>query len=186
MIYKKNPRGQIDQGDILYPIILNEWLPWWIDNNEHPIIILTPTCDVAQDKVDYHRFTVLQPLPFFFLNICHEIFGNDPIDLPNISGTRKSKITNKLDRAIKNTWPRYHFLPKENGVFKTNRIIDFEIVISVPLDTFSNDLRIARLESPFKEELIHRYSHYTMRIGTEDLSASKVQQIKNECFNIQI
>ncbi len=185
MIYQKDLTCQIDQGDILYPVKIKNWLPWWIDDKEHPIVILTPTCDIARDKVEHHRFTVLQPLPLFFLTLCQEVFGKDPIVLPNISQTRKNKIKSKLDRAIKNSWPRYHFLPTAKGVFKTNRIIDFEVVVSVPINTFSTKLRIARLKSPYKEELIHRYSHHTMRIGTEDLAKDNIDQIITECFNIQ-
>lgn len=185
MMYQKNPSGQIDQGDILYPVRIKNWLPWWINNNNLPIVILTPPCDIAQDKVDFHRFTVLQPFPLFFLNICREVFGGETIDLSDISKKKESKIRNKLERAIRNAWPRYHFLPGAEGIFKTNRIIDFEIVISAPIKTFSPDLRIARLNSPYKEELIHRYSHHTMRIGTENIPAATIKHIIDECFTIQ-
>lgn len=182
MMYQTNIIGMIDQGDILYPIKVKDWLPWWIDDKCHPIVILTPTCDIAQEKVDFHRFTVLQPFPLFFLGVCQEVFGNGPINLSTISKTKKERIKNKLERTIRNAWPRYHFLSKEQGIFETNRFIDFEVVISVPIEAFSPDLRIARLKSPYKEELIHRYSHHTMRIGTEDIPKDIVTQIIDNCF----
>ena len=183
MIYEKNFDGHIDQGDILYPVRIKNHLPWWIDDGDHPIVILTPTCDIAQDKVDYHRVTILQPFPLFFLNLCFEILG-DELDLSNLSKNHKDKIANKLDRAVRNAWPRYHFFPKED-VFKTDRIIDFEVIVSIPIDVFSSSHRIARLASPYKEELIHRYSHHTMRIGTEDIPKETVNKIINACFNLR-
>jgi hypothetical protein len=66
----------------------------------------------------------------------------------------------------------------------TDRVIDFEVVVSIPIDVFSSSLRIARLTSPYKEELIHRYSHHTMRIGTEDISKETVNKIIDDCFNL--
>jgi len=182
MIYKKSLNGQIDQGDILYPVRIKNHIPWWIDDDDYPIVILTPTCDIAQEKVEYHRITILLPFPFFFLNTCHEVFG-EVIDLTNLSKNNKDKIRNKLDRAIRNAWPRYHFLPKED-IFKINRIIDFDVVASLPIEIFSPDLRIARLLSPYKEELIHRYSHHTMRIGTDDIPKGTVNKIIDDCFNL--
>ncbi len=184
MIYNKINAEEIDQGDILYPVKVRNLVNWWEDGDNYPIVILTPTCDIALKKVDYYRFTVLEPFPFFFLKICQEVNGDEPLDLENLSNKKRNKIKNKLDKAIKNAWPRYHFLPKEEGVFKTNRIIDFETIFSVPLNTFRPTLRVARLLSPYREELIHRYSHHTMRIGTEDLPKDKIEQIISECFNI--
>jgi hypothetical protein len=183
MIYKKI-NGQIDQGDILYPVRIKNHIPWWIDDDDDPVVILTPTCDIAQEKVEYHRIAILLPFPFFFLNTCHEVLGEE-IDLPNLSKNNKDKIRNKLDRAIRNAWPRPHFLPKED-VFKIDRIIDFEVVASLPIEIFSPDLRIARLVSPYKEELIHRYSHHTLRIGTEDIPKETVNQIIDDCFNFDL
>lgn len=185
MIYQKDLIGRIDQGDILYPVKIKDWLPWWAEDKSHPIVILTPTCDIAQEKVDFYRFTVLQPLPLFFLSVCQEISGDDSVDLSILSRTKKEKIINKLERAIRNAWPRYHFLPREEGFFETDRIIDFEVVVSVPIGVFAPDLRIAKLKSPYKEELIHRYSHHTMRIGTEDIPRETVKQIIDKCFTMQ-
>jgi len=85
MIYKKSLNGQIDQGDILYPVRIKNYIPWWIHDDDYPIVILTPTCDIAQEK---------------------------------------------------------------------------------------------------EEELIHRYSHHTMRIGTEDIPKEIVNKIIDDCFNL--
>jgi len=182
MIYKKSLNGPIDQGDILYPVRIKSHIPWWIDDSDYPVVILTPTCDIAQEKVEYHRIAILLPFPFFFLNTCNEILGEE-IDFPNLSKNNKDKIRNKLDRAIRNAWPRYHFLPKED-VFTIDRIIDFEVIASLPIEIFSHNLKIAGLASPYNEELIHRYSHHTMRIGTDDIPKETVNKIIDDCFSL--
>ncbi len=181
MIYNTTIIDKIDQGDILYPIKVKEYINWWEDEETYPVIILTPTCDIAHKKVDHHRFAVLEPFPLFFLKICQEVIGDEFVALKDLPGKQKDKISNKLRLTIRNAWPRYHFLPKE-GRFKVNRIIDFEVIFSVPLNTFLSASQVARLESPYREELVHRYSHHTMRIGTEDLSKDKIEEIISECF----
>jgi len=182
MIYLTSVHGRIDQGDILFPIRIKDHIPWWIDENDYPVVVLTPTCDIAQDKVSYHRIAVLKPFALFFVDICQEILG-DRLDRSKVSRNNRERITSKLDRAIRNAWPRFHFLPKQD-LFTVDKIIDFEIVASVPIEVFSSEIRIARLASPYREELIHRYSHHSMRIGTEDLPKDMIAQIIGDCFNL--
>ena len=183
MIYKDKIDGEIDQGDILYPVKIQHFLSWWPDGHNYPIVILTPTCNIFQKKVDFHRFTILLPFPTFFLNLVKGIV-NIP-HFPNItfSKTQKTKIEDKLNKAIKNTWPRYHFLPKQS-VFNVDRIVDFEVILSAPINFFSPEQRICRIDSPYKEELIHRYSHHTMRIGTKDIPRGEINKIISDCFSL--
>jgi len=184
MIYENNVEGNIDQGDILYPVKIKIFVPWWIDDKEYPVVILTPTCDLIQQKADHHRIGILEPFPLFFLRISREIVGSDDIDFSNISAKQKKRIEDKLRRAIKNSWPRYHFMPNDNNLIKTDRIIDFEVIFSIPIEDISENLRIARIRSPHKEELVHRYSHHTMRIGTPDIEQSKIKTIIDQCFRL--
>jgi hypothetical protein len=184
MIYDQSVTGIIDQGDILYPITIKEFIPWWLDDKKYPVVILTPTCDLIQLKADHHRIGVLEPFPLFFLRISKEILGTEKIDFSIISPKQKQKIEDKLRNAIRNSWPRYHFLSKDENLIKTDRIIDFEVIFSVPIESIKEELRIARIKSPFKEELIHRYSHHTMRIGTPDIDKSKINAIIDSCFSL--
>jgi hypothetical protein len=177
MIYLKDVSGEIDQGDILYPIKIKEWLPWWLDKKEYPIIIMTPSCDIFNNKANHHRFPVLEPFPLFVLKISKDITGEDNIDYKSMSKKKYDKIKQKLNQAISNSWPRYHFLPADSNIIKTDRIIDFELLISVPISSFSPGLKVSRLASPFKEELIHRYAHHGMRIGTPDIPKQEVDRI---------
>lgn len=182
MIYEKNVLGKIDQGDIIYPVKVNDWLTWWSDDKDYPIIILTPTCDIAQQKADHHRFAILEPFPLFFLQLYRQIVGKVSAELSEITSKQKQRLEDKLRKAIRNSWPRYHFLENDGHIIKTDRIVDFEVIVSAPIDSFTQDFRIARLKSPYKEELIHRYSHHSMRIGTEDIPKDKINEIIVGCF----
>ncbi len=95
----------------------------------------------------------------------------------------KTRLETSLTALFEMPGQEFFFLPKED-VFTVDGIIDFEVVASLPIEIFSPDLRIARLLSPYKEELIHRYSHHTMRIGTEDFPKETVNKIIDDCFNL--
>lgn len=179
---KVEEKDILDQGDILYPIKIKELLPWWPDDKEFPIVIMTPTCDIIQDKADYHRFCILQPFPYMLYHVMKIVnLTNDQCKgEESIGKGKKDKILVKLTNAIRNSWPRYHFLPKDNKIFETDRFIDFEVIGTVPTDNFNKSMRIGRLTSPYKEELLHRFSHHVMRIGTPDHSEAVTDRIIKE------
>jgi len=185
-VYTRELSGILDQGDILSPMRIDRLASWWPNNNELPLVVMTPTCDVNQKQADHHRLCVLQPLPFMFYKLCkdaklskEEFEGGSPI-----SKTKHQRIDTKLKSIIKNGQYRYHYFPKEEGVFETDYFIDFEIVLTVPIGELSEENRYARINSPYKEELIHRYSHHVMRIGTEDLESGEIETIVSNCFQI--
>ena len=77
----------LDQGDILNPVKVKKYLPWWDDEEKYPIIILTPTCDIIHDKVNHHRFGILEPFDLFFTKLFKEIIGEG-----EISQSKKNKL----------------------------------------------------------------------------------------------
>lgn len=181
-MYLDKISGDIDQGDVLYPVKIKEYIPWWGDDSSYPIIVLTPTCDIAHKKADYHKFGILESFPLFFIRLCETILDTNDFNVETISSTKKTKINNKLKKAITNAWPRYHFLMADGKISKTNRIIDFEIILSTPISEFNPGLRVARLCNPYKENLIHRFSHHVMRIGTPDIPTDKVKDLVDKCY----
>lgn len=67
---------------------------------------------------------------------------------------------------------RYFFLP--GTPFIENRIVDFQQKISVPFETLKKFKRIARLDSPFAEACLAKFSRYSGRIGTPDLDTDLI------------
>ena len=100
-----------------------------------------------------------------------------------LSKNKWGDIQDKLSKAIRNAWPRYHFLPSEQGVFQTDYIIDFEVLATVPLSDLKMEDRHAQINAPFKQELIQRLSSFMMRIGTPDLAQSVVDTIIARCVS---
>lgn len=177
--------GEIDQGDILRPTPVAQFLPWWDGSPECPLVVLTPACDIAQKRADFHRVGILQPFPLYFYRLCELA----KIEKEHIEGraaigrNKMDKLQTGLRSIIRNGIPRYHFFPRSAGVFDvTDRFIDFEVVVSVPINRFEAGQRLARLASPFREELIHRYAHHTMRIGTPDLDSAAVEVTIQDCL----
>ena len=181
--YTKDAIGDLDQGDILTSLPMRAYLPWFEDI-KLPLVVVTPTCDLAQEKTDFHRLCVLHPLPHLLYQIGKglELVESNWKGTEPLSKTKWAKIQQKLTSAIKNAWPRYHFLPSETGIFETDYIIDFEIFATVPLNDLRGEDRYARINAPFKQEIIQRLASYMMRIGTPDLAASVVTGTIDRCI----
>ena len=181
--YVRGGYGELDQGDILRPVEVRRYLSWWPDAIQRPLVIVTPTCDLAQDKADYHRLCILQPLQ----NLLYE-FGKD-LQLTQqhwdgaepLSKGKWNTIKERLGRIIKNAWPRYHFLPSESDVFQTDYFIDFELILTVPLTELAAVSRHATIDSPYKQELVQRLTSHLMRIGTPDIAAATINEKVNCC-----
>lgn len=183
--YVTGVEGAIDQGDILKPIKIKDWLPWWPDERLHPVVVMTPTCDLAQDKADYHRLCVMQPFALFLyaigqlLNLSDSHWkGEEPL-----SKGKAGDLRNRLKTAVTNSWPRFHFVPSQPGIFTSDRFIDFEVVLTLPRSAITLEHRHARYVSPYREELIHRYAHHVMRIGTEDVGDATIGRAIDACVS---
>ena len=177
--YATTISGPLDQGDILAPVDLRDYFLWWQDGDKRPIVIVTPACDLAQEKTDYHRICVLKPLPLLLYAVGQQMgLKKDHWDgQALVSKGKKGDFTQKIRQAITNGLLRYHFLPSDGNVFKTDYFIDFEILTSVPLDKLSVENRIARLNPPYKQELIQRLGVHLMRIGTPDIPEAHVHSL---------
>jgi hypothetical protein len=182
--YDSSVRGPLDQGDILRPVEIKRLLPWWPDNKALPLVVLTPTCDLAQSKAEHHRYCVMQP----FCLLLYVVGEDRGLDRDHWAGRKpvgkdKSReIRQKLRTALRNAWPRYHFLPKQPGVFETDYLIDFEVVITTPLSHFAEPARLARIAAPFQQELVQRYAAHVMRIGTPDVTPEQQDATIAHCL----
>jgi hypothetical protein len=183
--YVKGVAGPLDQGDILAPVELRTYLPWWPENSKHPLVIVTPTCDLQLEKADFHRLCVLQPFPVLFYDIANKkgLTEKHWDGSEAVSRTKWGEVRNQLRTAITNAWPRYHFMPKETGKFQTDYFIDFELLLTIPLSDLREDQRHVRLHAPYQQELIQRLTAHMMRIGTPDIPAMQIDATIAECVS---
>lgn len=146
-------------GDLYYGGINNEQGYW---------ILLTPSCDLHQDKADWLMFAR-----------CIKV-----VDLPKYKAYKQnpnSEKKNNLKNIIGNKEPRFHSIP---GVFEIPHMVvdfqqlviitSFQIVDEIRVSSLRGLRRIATLASPFAESLQTRFVNYSGRIGTPDIDTDLI------------
>ena len=137
------------------------------DSNEK-FIVLTPACDLANDKAENILFAKIQSYESIgdfnqTIQKCSKQQNNQ-----EISKSNKEKIAswtrNSPDKSM-----RYHFLPKVG--FFDGGFIDFHLLICLKYDKEKNEFegrildKIGTLTDSFKRDIIARFSSYYQRQG---------------------
>ncbi|WP_448912396.1 hypothetical protein [Gemella sp.] len=137
-----------------------------IENNEN-FIVLTPACDLANDKAENILFAKIQSYNEVgefneTINAC--ITQNNS----GISNSNKKKVAswsrNSHEKSMK-----YHFLPKVS--FFDGGFIDFSLLVTLKYDKVSkmflerNLVKLGTITNPFKRDIIARFSSYYQRQG---------------------
>ena len=136
--------------------------------------IVTPSCDfVFRKGKRYSEYVVLvecRQLSSFpeYQNLVTSV------SLDSEQATSRERLRNLLDsRPYKQQADRYHYLPEAWKV--PDLIVDNQMVVSVPYDDLVEHYeKVASLDSPFAEELVHRFARYIGRLGTPDLDLNKI------------
>jgi len=171
-----NPSIPIDQGDVFSGILFPA-----LEANVDAVLI-TPTCDMVQNKSAFLKFVSTIPsyvvLEAIALGIgieSEKLRSSDPLtpkQLKNlISGLRSNVNGNYL--------PRYYLFPELKDVFPYS-YLDFQRIFVVPYLQVKEeyiDKRIARVISPWKEDIVARYTGYSMRVGTSDYSEDDLKNV---------
>ncbi len=136
--------------------------------NDENFIVLTPACDLANDKAENILFAKIQS----YDQVCE--FNdtiNACIDQQNnkgISNSNKNKVAswsrNSHEKSMK-----YHFLPKVS--FFDGGFIDFSLLVTFRYDRESkkfserNLVKLGTITNSFKRDIIARFSSYYQRQG---------------------
>jgi hypothetical protein len=143
-------------------------------------VILTPRCDIAQAKTN--QFLVCYAFPIrklYFRNKQYPPHKIDPaiqklhvqkVPLSQIAKSIEKKYLKEPSDSLPILW---NFSDKEIGL-----CLDFNNVMSVSKDTIKTWNRIIRADSPYIEEILHRYGNKVSRIGTLEINRSP-SQIQN-------
>lgn len=157
----------IDQGDIFNGIFFPA-----LDTNVNAVVI-TPTCDLEQGKAHFVKFVASVPLDFVTKIIADSLNIDDSFFNSGIE-ISKTQYTNLIRAVRRNTngdfLPRYYLITEYPDIFPAS-YLDFQQVFVVPYlqvreEYISN--RVAKLDSPWREQISSQYSGYSMRIGTPD------------------
>jgi len=138
-------------------------------------ILMTPICDIAQNKTNFCSFCPVLPFDQLFnkliedqLNITAEEY------LKDFSKTKEKRIKDSLDPIIKGKVYQYHWIgviPNLSGKW----YIDYTLTECLNLSQIESlkQNRVGKLISPYKESVITKYSAYLGRIG---LPGGKTEQ----------
>ena len=167
---------KVDQGDVFKDVYFPA-----IDENVHAIVI-TPTCDLVQEKADYIKFVSVISLNEVIILIAKHK-GIDSSFFQSGAYLSNTKRDDLIDAFIQNIrgdlLPRFYFLDEYAGIFSAC-FADLQQVFVVPdrlVTTEYLDNRIARLKSPWREEIVARYSGYSMRVGVPARSKDELRVI---------
>jgi len=163
----------IDQGDIFKDIYFAA-----IESHVNAVII-TPTCDLRLEKAHFVKFAgivtanLVMKIIADSIGIGDEYFGGDGI----LSESKKKSLIKAVDRNIDGIFlPRYYLLTKWGDIFQPC-YVDLQQVFVIPTVQVTQEYvqnRVARLKSPWREQLVAQYTGYSMRVGTPECSEESI------------
>jgi len=167
---------KIDQGDFFQDIYFAA-----IDVRTDAVVI-TPTCDLVQNKAQYVKLVGTVSVKSVVKLIA------DSLDIDEtffVSGEELShKKTNKILKDLNsniggNLLPRFYYLSEFIGFFP-HLYVDLQQVFVIPKQQLDDDYssnRIAKLNSPWREQIVAQYSGYSMRVGVPTYTEQEIRSI---------
>jgi hypothetical protein len=141
-------------------------------------ILITPSCDISQEKVGYFKvaYGVVATDTELRTNPGHPLFKMDK-SLGSDSTKAIEKYLHKKGSIPPRLYPLNHFLDESNDQSRT-LIVDFQAIDSLTPEALFGNLaktqgqsepkwaRPYRLDSPFIEDLLQKYGAHSFRLGT--------------------
>ena len=141
-------------------------------------ILLTPVCDISQDRVSFYKFCPVLPFKVIFfqklkddINVSYEDFINS-----TYGSKKKDRILQYIPRVLNNQFDRYHWLgklPNEEDYW----LVDYHLVETLSVEQFEliRVNRLYKLLSPIRESVLSRYSNYSGRVGLPSEEKERVE-----------
>ena len=167
---------RVDQGDVFKDIYFPA-----VDENVFAIVI-TPTCDLEQVKADFIKFVSVVSLNQVITQIAeHKGIDSSFFKSGAYLTTRQTNsLLNAFTQNIRgDIFPRYYFLDEYSDIFPAC-FADLQQIFVVPARLVYAEYigsRLARLVSPWREEIVARYSGYSMRVGVPAYSEDELRVV---------
>lgn len=145
-----------------------------------PGLLVTPVCDIENDKATFWTFVALFPdedvADKAIRQVARSLDGAswDEQDALIVTRKQEKKIREYLDRLVGQDLRRYQWLPPLHGVLG-GMVADFEVVSSIPVAEAKTKKKVASMASSWREQVPARYSAFMGRIGIENLPRSDVE-----------
>ena len=131
-------------------------------------ILMTPACDISQDKVTHLTFCYGFPITEAGLKKDnHPIYRRDK-KVANYNQARKYLTGKDIPQRF---YGLDNYREEANG--HEILLLDFQDIHSKEIDKFKNSgwLRTCRLDSPYLEDLLQKFGSHSFRIGTPDTTS---------------
>jgi CheY-like chemotaxis protein len=131
------------------------------DTSEGPEyrVLLTPACDMAQNKAEFvlvARCLPLERVPRY----------NKHVSL------RSNASRGELRQLLENKLERYYYLPAAVDV--PDLVVDFQQLETFKCTELGDWSRVAALDSPFEQAFSSQFTRYFGRLGTPDLDVDGI------------
>jgi hypothetical protein len=170
----KEPSDEIKQGMIV------DRIPWPLEGPKPLGIVLSNPCDLEHNKASYLIVAALIPAKET-IQLTNEFINRIQNPSPENHAISKKKwdsISDLLESYIHNkNIVRYYFIDARPIIESPLFFVDFQLIISIPIDNANHLEKIAQLPSPFVEQMIMHFSSYTSRIGSDRLENDQVEEI---------
>ena len=141
-------------------------------DSRHWYVILTPSCDLVTHRPKADRVVLAECLPIDNFDHYQE-WIEEGQSSEGASVTKRKQLERLLtSRPIGLPEDRYHYLPAAFDV--PDLIVDNQRIVHISFEHLSLYTRVASLDSPYAEELSHRFHRYMGRLGTPDLDMQTV------------
>lgn len=153
-------QSSIDQGTLIQSDLFHQVYA------DSAAIVLTPRCDIAQEKIDF--LTVAAVVPALVI----------------LQRWEKPKDRGQhLYEIMTGRMVRWHWLARHD-VFPDGAAIDFQLVASVEPAALNTANILTALASPWCEHMSARYAAYAGRVGIPDVPRSETVQLRNDILAI--
>ena len=169
-------QARIDQGDVFLDIYFPA-----IDARVNAVVV-TPTCDLKHDKAHFVKFISTVSLGFVIKVIVDSVGIGESVLESGTPITKKQcdNVVKALRRNINGDFlPRYYLLPEYLSVFPAS-YLDFQRTFVMPTQQVYHEYlgnRVARVISPWREQIVAQYAGYSLRVGTPDYSNEDLQDL---------
>jgi hypothetical protein len=157
-VYIKPPlRTKILTGDIL----VNK-------KDKNNFIVLSPICDLAQDKSKFLIISMIEPINSGIINCQRNII------LKNVGEKKAREAEEILKKIINNNFAnKYYFLPP--SINYSGGLINFQKIFSYKINEVNENFDfIASISHQFVKDIIAKFSFYYSRQGSPDFDEEKI------------
>lgn len=165
------PSGDFDQGSVF------DGVPWNLP--AAPLgIAITNTCDLEHDKADFVILAAMKPAKEIIQassEFRSKLEGADGLALKRRAWD--SLLEMLADLVHNASIRRYYFLDCRGALGLDPVLVDFQQLISVPIERARSLPFVAALPSPDREKLVVHFASYASRIGVDRQLPARIAEL---------